>query len=101
LKDRRTKVDARDRGRLAFLEGFARGADLRVEALEKRVYKLEDVVSEILQRTAGFGRMVQTTDWTPDIKPVPPDHHPEGSAIDASDGVPVPSGGGKTVKRNA
>ena len=32
--------------------------DLRVGALEKRLYKLEDVVNEILRRTAGVGKLV-------------------------------------------
>lgn len=44
--------------RLAYLEGFARGSHLRMEALEKRVYKLEDVVNEILRR-AGIGKRVE------------------------------------------
>lgn len=42
------------------LSGHHFRLDLRVEALEKRVYKLEDVVREILQRTAGIGQRVGT-----------------------------------------
>jgi hypothetical protein len=64
----------------AQLLGFMKGAEFRIEALEKRLHHLEDKVSEILQRSAGFGRMVQTTDWTPDIESVSPDRDPKGGA---------------------
>jgi hypothetical protein len=85
----------------AFLLGFARGADARIEALEKRLHHLEDKVSEILQRSAGVGRVVSLTDRPPDEQQLSSDRDPEGGAEQTGDGVPVPSGGGATVKRNA
>lgn len=59
--------------RLLYLEGFAIGANLRIEALEKRVHKLEDVVNEILRSSAGIGRLVQASDRATDRQSVSPD----------------------------
>ena len=42
----------------AFIRGFIHGVDMRIGALERRVYKLEDVVNEILRRGAGVGELV-------------------------------------------
>jgi hypothetical protein len=85
----------------AFLMGFARGADARIEALEKRLHHLEDKVSEILQRSAGVGRVVSPTHREADSEQLPPDRDPEGGAEQTGDGVPLSFGGGEAVKRNA
>jgi hypothetical protein len=72
-------------------------AGSRMEALEKRVYKLEDVVNEILRRGAGVGTVVQPTSRTADEQQLPPYRDPEGRAEQTVSGLPVSSGGGKTV----
>lgn len=87
--------------RLALLSGYVIGFDLRMEALEKRVYKLEDVVNEILRRSAGVGKLVSTSDRAADGEPVPSDRDAQGRTFKTSDGVSLSSGGGATVKRNA
>ena len=86
--------------RVVFLEGVARGSDLRIEALEKRAYKLEDVVNEILRRGAGVGTLVQASDRPPDSEQLPSDHNGEGGAVETGDGVSVSPDGGEAVKRN-
>ena len=86
--------------KLIFLEGFARGADARMEALEKRVYKLEDMVREILQRLPRFERVVSTEVGQADSEQLPQDHNRQGGAEPTGDGVPLQTGGGEAVKRN-
>jgi hypothetical protein len=64
--------------------------NLRVDALEKRVTKLEDVVSEILRRTAGFGKLVQASDRAADGEQLPSDRDAEGGAVETSGSVSLP-----------
>ena len=47
--------------------------NLRLEALERRVYKLEDVVNEILRRTAREPSLVQPAFRASDSEQLPSD----------------------------
>ena len=81
----------------AFIRGFIHGVDMRIGALERRVYKLEDVVNEILRRGAGFGALVQPSIGSPNREQLPSDSYTQRGTEQAGAGVPIPSGGGAPV----
>lgn len=55
----------------------------RLIALEKRVYKVEDLVREVLQRTAGFGQLVETGGAVRETE-VHPENEEAGRSLDGS-----------------
>lgn len=57
------------------IRGFMESMDRRVEALEKRIYKVEDVCLEILRRGTGERSLVQAADRAADSQPVSSDSH--------------------------
>lgn len=61
----------------------------RQVALEKRVFKLEDVVREILQRTSRQSGMVQAAERQADSEQLSPDHNQQGGAVETGAGVPL------------
>ena len=72
---------------------------LRLDAVEKRLYKLEDVVNEILRRSAGLGALVPTPFGPADKQQFSSDSHLEGRAVETGGRIFVPTGGRKAVKR--
>jgi hypothetical protein len=82
-----------------YMEGFARGADMRFAAIEARLKALEEAHAAV-PGGAGFGRVVSPTPRHPDIEQLPPDRDASGSAVEAIGEVPLPAGGGKAPPRD-
>jgi hypothetical protein len=82
-----------------FMEGFARGADMRFEAIEKRLRALEEAHAAV-PGGAGFGRVVSPTPRQADIEQLPQDRDAEGGAVQAGDEVPLSASGRKAPERD-
>jgi hypothetical protein len=82
-----------------FMEGFARGADMRFEAIEARLKALEER-NEAVPGGAGFGRVVSPTPRQADEQQLPQDCDASGSAVEAGGEVPLPAGGGTAPQRD-
>jgi hypothetical protein len=75
-----------------FMEGFARGADARFAAIERRLKALEDAHAAV-PGGAGFGRVVSPTPRQADEQQLPQDCDASGSAVEASGEVSLSASG--------
>jgi hypothetical protein len=82
-----------------YMDGFAKGADMRFAAIEKRLKALEDA-HEALQGRTGVGGVVSATPRQADIEQLPQDRDAEGGAVETGGKVFVPIGGGTAPQRD-
>jgi hypothetical protein len=75
-----------------FMEGFARGADARFAAIEKRLKALEEA-HEAVPGGARIGGVVPTEARQADIEQLPQDRDASGGAFEASGEVPLSASG--------
>jgi hypothetical protein len=81
------------------LKGFARGADMRFAAIERRLKALEEAHAAV-PGGAGFGRVVSPTPRQADEQQLPQDRDASGSAVEASDQVPLSASGRTATPRD-
>jgi hypothetical protein len=84
---------------VVFMEGFARGADARFASIEARLKALEEAHAAV-PGGAGFGRVVSATPRQADIEQLPQDRDAAGSAVEASDQVPLSASGRTATARD-
>jgi hypothetical protein len=81
------------------MEGFAKGSDMRFAAIEARLKALEEAHAAV-PGGAGFGRVVSATPRQADEQQLPQDRDASGSAVEASDQVPLSASGRTATPRD-
>jgi hypothetical protein len=82
-----------------FMDGFARGADMRFAAIEARLKALEEAHAAV-PGGAGFGRVVSPTPRQADVEQLPQDRDAAGGAVEASGEVPLSASGRTAPQRD-